>query len=139
MRNNLPLNTPRQAHKGLATPLQEGNYVNTNSLPRNLKLKDRAKEMRKAGYLHEVLFWKKIKNKQIYGLDFHRQQIIGNFIVDFFAPEIGLVIELDGSSHEKKIEYDKERETYLLSLGLKIIHFTAKDVLQKLDDVIKKL
>ncbi|MDR0515683.1 MAG: serine hydrolase, partial [Fibromonadaceae bacterium] len=39
----------------------------------------------------------------------------------------------------KKIEYDKERETYLLSLGLKIIHFTAKDVLQKLDDVIKKL
>jgi very-short-patch-repair endonuclease len=117
-------------------PFPEGTQ---GSLPRNLKLRDRAKKMRKAGYLHEVLFWKRVRNKQIHNLDFHRQQIIGNFIVDFFAPEIGLVVELDGSSHDGKTEYDKEREVYLLSLGLKVIHFTAKDVLQKLDYVVESL
>ena len=123
----------------LLAPLGEINYIDTNSLPRNLKLKKRAQELRKAGFLHEVVLWKKLKGKQIHGLDFHRQQIIGHFIVDFFSPQIGLVIELDGSSHKYKKDYDKERENYLKSLGLTIIRFSAKETLQNLEEVVKKI
>ena len=111
-------------------------YVGVNFLPRNLKLKERAKELRKSGYLHDIKFWNAIKGGKIFGLDFHRQQIIGNFTVDFFAPKVGLVIELDGSSHDSKIEYDLDREIYLKSLGLTIIKFSAKDVLFDLIGVI---
>ena len=102
-------------------------------------MRERAKELRKAGFLHEVVFWEKLKGKQICGLDFHRQQIIGNFIVDFFAPQIGLVIELDGCSHDERKDYDKEREDYLKSLGLKIIRFSSRETLHELKSVIKKL
>lgn len=58
------------------------------------------------------------------GYDVDRQTIIGNYIVDFFIAELGLVIEIDGSSHEIKGIYDQDREKYLLSLNLEILHYT---------------
>jgi very-short-patch-repair endonuclease len=93
------------------------------SLPYNPKLKDKAKELRQAGNLSEVILWNVIKNKQLLGLDFDRQKIIGNYIVDFYCPNLGLVIEIDGESHDFKGEYDVEREQFLKDLGLEIIHF----------------
>ncbi|MDR0654456.1 MAG: DUF559 domain-containing protein [Synergistaceae bacterium] len=49
------------------------------SLPYNPKLKIRARELRKAGNLSEVLLWLKLKGGQINGWDFDRQKIIGNY------------------------------------------------------------
>lgn len=72
----------------------------------NPKLKDRAKELRKAGVLSEVLLWQELKARKFLDLDFDRQKIIGNYIVDFFCDALQLVIELDGSSHNDKYEYD---------------------------------
>ena len=46
------------------------------SLPFNPALKERAKSLRKAGNLAEVLFWQQVKNKNFLGLDFDRQKII---------------------------------------------------------------
>jgi len=51
-------------------------------------------------------------------IDFDRQRVIGNFIVDFYVKALGLVIEIDGSSHIGKEDYDKQRQNYLESLGL---------------------
>ena len=48
------------------------NTQNYMSLPYNPKLKERARELRKAGNLSEVLFWKEVKNKQFKGFDFNR-------------------------------------------------------------------
>ena len=53
------------------------------SLPTNPKLKERARELRKQGILSEVLFWNEVKHKKFLNLDFDRQKIIGNYIVDF--------------------------------------------------------
>src|SRR5210317_1872752 len=94
------------------------NYLKYKKLPFNPKLKDRAKELRKAGNLSEVLLWNQIKKKQLDGLDFDRQKIIGNYIVDFFCANLGLVIEIDGSSHDSKFQYDTIRHKYLEDLGL---------------------
>lgn len=112
---------------------------NYKELPYNPKLKERARELRKAGNLAEVLFWMEVKNNKFLALDFHRQKIIGNYIVDFYCPELNLVIEIDGSSHNDKIEYDEKREQYLISLDLKIIHYNDVDVKKNLNGVMENL
>lgn len=103
------------------------------SLPFNPKLKQRARELRKAGMLHEVLLWNQLKRKQFKGFDFDRQKIIGNYIVDFFCAETGVVIEADGASHQGREAYDAERDAYLMGLGLTVIRIPVKDILQNME------
>ncbi len=106
------------------------------SLPFNPKLKERARELRKAGLLHEALLWNQLKRKSFKGLDFDRQKIIGNYIVDFFCAEKNVVIEADGVSHQGREEYDAQRDDYLKSLGLTVIRISAKDILQNMEGVL---
>ena len=115
---------------------------NTNnyfSLPYNPKLRARAKELRKAGNLSEVLLWQQLNKRKFKGYDFDRQKIIGNYIVDFYCLDCRVVIEVDGSSHNEKAEYDSERDFFLAGLGLTVIHVSAEDVLNKLNDVMAML
>ena len=106
------------------------------SLPYNPALKDKAKALRKAGFLHEALLWNQLKSKKFNGLDFDRQKIIGNYIVDFYCAEKGVVIEVDGSSHNNKQNDDAKRDVYLQSLGLVVIRLLVQDVLRNMDGVV---
>ena len=108
-------------------------------LPYNIKLKTRAKELRQAENLSEVLFWMQVTKNQFYKIDFDRQRIIGNYIVDFYVKKLGLIIEIDGSSHDTKEKYDKIREEFLLSLGLKIYRIPVIEVLQNMKGVMRNL
>jgi len=101
-------------------------------LPYNSNLKERTRGMRQARNLSEVLFWQQVTKGGFHNIDFDRQRIIGNYIVDFYAKKLGLVIEIDGSSHDNKVEYDKERELYLVALGLKVYRITVNDILKHL-------
>ena len=112
------------------------NYTN---LPYNAELKNRARELRKAGNLSEVLLWQQISKKKLKGYDFDRQKIIGNYIVDFFCIDCTVVIEIDGSTHNEKADYDAQRDAYLNDLGLVVIRIDAKDVLNNLDGVMGML
>ncbi|WP_188051307.1 type ISP restriction/modification enzyme [Flavobacterium sp. GP15] len=115
-------------------------YHNTiTTLPYNPKLKERAKALRYAENLSEVLFWMQVHKNHFYKIDFDRQRIIGNYIVDFYAKKLGLVVEIDGLSHEGKEKYDAERERYLKSLGLKIFRIPVVDVLQNRSKVMNDL
>ena len=106
------------------------------SLPYNPALKDKAKALRKAGILHEALLWLELKNKKLDGLDFDRQKIVGNYIVDFYCAEKSTVIEVDGSSHDSKQLENAQRDEYLKSLGLNVIRLLVKDVLQNMEGVV---
>lgn len=118
---------------------QKRNSKNYFNLPYNKNLKERARELRKAGNLSEVLFWNQVKNKQFKGLDFDRQKVIGNYIVDFYCTNCNVVIEIDGSSHDDKVEYDAKRDAFLKSLGLTIIHIPVADVMNNLGGVMEML
>ena len=109
------------------------------SLPYNPALRARAKELRKAGILHEALFWNQIKSGKLNGLDFDRQKIIGNYIVDFYCAEKNAIIEIDGSSHGDKEDYDKQRDDFLISLSQTVIHIGVVDVLNNMEGVIAYL
>jgi very-short-patch-repair endonuclease len=114
---------------------KNGYYV----LPYNPALKDRARKLRKAKNLPEVLMWNQFKNKQWNGFDFDRQKIIGNYIVDFFCRNCMVIIEIDGGSHKTKIEYDDIRDAYFRGLNLEVIHIPASDVLYRINNVLKIL
>jgi len=74
-----------------------------------------------------------------------RQHIIGDYIVDFVALEVGLIIEVDGAYHsERQQEEDDERRTReLKTMGFEVIRFTNEEVLydtnKVIEDIIQKL
>jgi len=57
--------------------------------------------------------WKLLKELRQEGIIFHRQHSIGKYIVDFYCPQIHLVIELDGQVHVGNEDYDAQREGYI--------------------------
>jgi|GEM_PF-179576 adenine-specific DNA-methyltransferase len=122
--------------KGVADRRSDGV---SKKLPYNPNLKEKARELRKSGNLSEVLLWNKLKNRQMLGFDFTRQQIIGDYIVDFHCPKLNLVIEIDGESHDFKGAYDEKRDEFLKSLGLEVLHFKDIDVKKLLDNVLKQI
>jgi very-short-patch-repair endonuclease len=109
------------------------------NLPYNPALLARSKKLRKAGIISEVVFWKQIRDKSFLGIDFDRQRIIGNYIVDFYIKSLGLIIEIDGSSHNDKDAYDACREKFLTSLGLRMYRISEFRVRNDLNNVMKEL
>jgi len=109
------------------------------NLPYNPKLKILGREKRKAGIYSEVLFWQQVRAGLFYNIDFDRQRIIGNYIVDFYVKTLGLIVEIDGISHENKIEYDAVRQQFLESLGLKIFRVTDGAVKSNILIVMEEL
>jgi very-short-patch-repair endonuclease len=108
-------------------------------LPYNEALKQRAKELRQAENLSEVLFWMQVTKGGFHKIDFDRQIIIGNYIVDFYVKRLGLVIEIDGSSHDNKQEYDAKRQEYLESLGLRVYRIQVVDIMKRMKIVLRDL
>ena len=70
-------------------------------------LKQKARALRKNMTDAEQVLWRKIRNKQIEGVQFYRQKPLLSFIVDFYSPKARQVIELDGSQHFEA--YHQER------------------------------
>ena len=103
----------------------------------NKNLKEFARELRSESVSKaEKRIWKAfLSRKQFKGLRFLRQRPIDKFIVDFFCPELKLIIEIDGNSHFQKPEYDYYRQERLKSLGFEIIRYTEGEVLQNLESV----
>jgi very-short-patch-repair endonuclease len=101
------------------------------------KLKELSRKLRKSGNLSEVLLWEQLKARKMKGYQFMRQKPIGNYIVDFFCSKLKLVIEIDGESHNQKLEKDRLRQQKLESLGLSFLRFYDLDVKNDLNGVIR--
>jgi very-short-patch-repair endonuclease len=101
-------------------------------------LKPFARKLRKKQTPAEQLLWHYLRKKQVLDTRFSRQNPIGPYIVDFYAKEKKLVVEVDGSQHyeAKHIKYDQERDEYLKSLGLKILRFNNLAVLKNTETVM---
>jgi very-short-patch-repair endonuclease len=100
------------------------------------KLTQHARDMRIASSKAENTLWEVLRNRQVDGLKFRRQHVLGSYIADFFCAEQCLVVELDGDSHASQEPYDLQRTQWLESQGLRVIRFTNFDVLENLDGVI---
>lgn len=60
----------------------------------------------------------------------NRQKVIGKYIADFYVSSANVVIELDGAQHYEPdaVLYDRARDDYMRSLGIKVLRYTDKDV-----------
>ena len=82
----------------------------------------RARAHRKAPTPSEALLWSRLRGKAL-GVRFRRQHPAGPFILDFYCASSGLVIEVDGASHDA--ERDRARDEALTSMGLRILRVKA--------------
>lgn len=105
----------------------------------NPKLKELAKQLRKNSTLSEVLLWQQLKGKQMRGYRFHRQKPIQHYIVDFFCHELMLGIEIDGITHNEKIDYDIHRQRQIELLGVHFLRFNDEDVKTNLAGVLEAI
>ena len=105
----------------------------------NPKLKALAAHLRSQGTKSEIILWNQLKGSQVNGFRFIRQKPIGDYIVDFYCKEVGLVIELDGLSHQynEVMDLDERKQSYLESIGLKVIRFEDEDVIRDLPNVMR--
>jgi very-short-patch-repair endonuclease len=110
-------------------------------IPYNPKLKDFAKELRNNSTKSEIILWLKLKGKQMYGYDFHRQKPIDNYILDFFCYELMLGIEVDGYSHEFLEVFNKDglKEKRMNELGISVLRFSDFQVLNDMENVLRAI
>ena len=104
------------------------------------KQKELRKDLRGNLTYPEFVLWQVIRGKSL-GVKFRRQHGVGRYIVDFSAPEISLVVELDGESHfsETGKVADEIRTEFLCDSGMKVIRFTNLQVMQELPEVLEHL
>lgn len=100
-----------------------------------------ARNLRKNATIQERRLWNLLKNRQFCNLKFKRQQLVGDYIVDFICNEAKIIIEIDGGQHNepKNIEYDKTRTEFLNSLGYKVIRFWNNEIYENIDCVLLRL
>ena len=101
----------------------------------------RASALRRAETDAERSLWQHVRNRKLSGAKFRRQQPIGPYIVDFFCPEAKLIIELDGSHHDRdrQSEMDRCRTRFLVEVGYRILRFWNSDVQQNLAGVLHQI
>ncbi len=104
-------------------------------------LKEPARSLRKDMTNAEQLLWSRLRRKQILGIQFYRQKPIGQYIADFYAPSVNLIIEADGSQHleDENRHYDMVREAFLNGLGLMVIRFNNAQIFTEMDAVMGEI
>ena len=104
-------------------------------IPVNSTLDKYAKEKRKNMTDEEKKVWYQILRG--HDPEFHRQRIIGNYIVDFYCPKLKLIIEIDGYQHfyEENKEYDSKRTEYFEKLGFYVLRFENTEVKKDFENV----
>ena len=83
----------------------------------------------------ETVLWNRIRNRQIDGYKFVRQEPIKGYICDFVCRERRLVVEVDGGQHNGSAE-DVIRDRKLAEEGYKVVRFWNNDVLGNIEGVL---
>ena len=83
----------------------------------------------------ERVLWQLLRRRNLDGLKFRRQAVIGPYVVDFLCPSNRMIVEVDGESHVGRQREDEARTTFLECKGFRVVRVTNDDVLRDLDAV----
>jgi len=86
----------------------------------------------------EGALWRHLSGKKL-GVAFRRQAVVGRFIVDFVAPSIRLVVEVDGGYHAERVAADARRNRVLERLGYRVLRVEAELVRVNLAHVVERV
>jgi very-short-patch-repair endonuclease len=80
----------------------------------------------------EARLWSALRGRKL-GVQFRRQvPLAGRYIVDFCAPTVRLVVEVDGGYHELRRRADARRDAWLGELGYRVVRVDAELVMRDL-------
>ena len=91
----------------------------------------RAKDLRRAMSLPELLLWDCLRAGRLGGHRFRRQHPVGPYVLDFFCPSARLAVEVDGSHHDlpESIRHDAKRDRWLAEHEIRVMRIAAHDIL----------
>jgi very-short-patch-repair endonuclease len=93
----------------------------------------RAAQMRRNPTEWEKRLWRELSGTKI-GYKFRRQHVIPPYIVDFFCPAKGLVVEVDGDTHDPVM--DAARDHALANEGFQSLRFSNLDIRDNMEGVL---
>ena len=105
------------------------NRVNAEQSPRGVQRRAKARKLRQAMSLPEVLLWQELRRGSV-GWRFRRQHSIGPYVADFYCHEVRFVLEVDGESHIDRRVGDVERDRWLMERGYVVKRISAERVLK---------
>ena len=121
--------------------MSKSNYLDIKTI------KKHARELRRNVTDSEKELWEQLRNRRLSGYKFLRQHPIiykadykglNYFIADFYCDSKKTVIELDGSIHDEKEEYDQFRDEEMKLLGLHVLRLENEE-LSEMNIVIEKI
>jgi very-short-patch-repair endonuclease len=84
----------------------------------------------------EATLWRELRGGRL-GVSFRRQIVLGHrYIADFFAPSLGLVVEVDGAGHARHRAADARRDRELGRLGYRVLRIPAAVVMQNVGEAV---
>ena len=97
-----------------------------------------ARRLRKQSTDTEQHLWRHLRERQIAGFKFRRQQPVGRYVVDFINLENKVVIELDGAQHALH-PGDRIRDEWLRAEGYRVLRFWDNQVFSNLEGVLETI
>ena len=93
--------------------------------------------MRREPTPFENALWQRIRASQLGGFKFRRQAVIGGYVCDFFCPAKGLIVEIDGDTHDADV--DAYRDAVLAHEGFEVLRLTNVEIRENLEGVLSKI
>jgi very-short-patch-repair endonuclease len=69
----------------------------------------------------------------------YAEQPLGDYRADFYCPSARLVVEVDGSSHDNRHVYDRQRDADLAAYGIETFRITNDQVLLGSADIVERI
>jgi very-short-patch-repair endonuclease len=84
------------------------------------------------------MLWSRLRNRQLEGLKFVRQEPVGRYCADFVCREQHLIVEVDGGQHADSSMH-RRREDELARLGYRVVRFWNNELLSNIEGVLQAL
>jgi very-short-patch-repair endonuclease len=99
--------------------------------------RDKRKALRSNASDAEQRLWQRFRAKQL-GTKFRRQYSVDAYVLDFYAPQSKLAIEVDGDSHftAEAMQYDEKRTAYMKQFGIEVLRFTNLEIFENIEGVL---
>jgi very-short-patch-repair endonuclease len=99
----------------------------------------RARALRAAATISERRLWESIRANKL-GVEFRRQvPVRGKYIADFLAPQVGLIVEIDGECHARRRRADARRDEVLRRFGYRVLRLKSTLVMQDLPAALARI
>jgi very-short-patch-repair endonuclease len=101
---------------------------------------DKRRTLRRTAPEAERKLWQALRDGGV-GTKFRRQYSVDGCVLDFYAPQSKLAVEVDGDSHftPEAMAYAAERTRHLASFGIEVLRVTNAEVCSNLDGVLSAI